>query len=122
MHEVTTKDSCQVFHLPGRDWYYLVGPQNTATKHFTFGVAEFNPGQGEAPSHRHATQEEVIYILEGEGKFVTPEKTEPLRPGMAVFIPIGQEHQIVLTGDRPLKFISAFSPPVVPGSYDAKKP
>ena len=115
--EVAHIERCTVYHLPGRDWFYLIGPQQSATRHFTFGLAEFHPGQ-QAPAHSHDQQEEIIYILEGEGEFITPEETIPLKPGVAVFIPPGLEHRIVLTGDQPLKLVTVFSPPVTPGAYD----
>ena len=25
-------DNCTVYHLPGRDWYYLLGPQNSQAR------------------------------------------------------------------------------------------
>jgi quercetin dioxygenase-like cupin family protein len=113
-------DKCPVYHLPGRDWYYLIGPINTDAKNLAFGLAEFHPGET-APAHTHDTQEEIIYILEGKGDFITAEQVHALAPGVAVFIPPGLEHRIVVHGDQPLKLVTLFSPPVIPGAYDAAK-
>ncbi len=113
-------ENCQVYHLPGRDWYYLIGPVNSEAKNLAFGVAEFDPAKS-APAHTHDTQEEIIYILEGAGDFVTAEGVKALVPGLAVFIPPGLEHRIIVRGDKPLKLVTLFSPPVIPGAYDAAK-
>ncbi len=120
MFETNREDACTVYRLPGRDWFYLLGPMNSKARNLAFGLATFHPGE-QAPAHVHDTQEEILYILEGEGEFVTAEGRSELKPGVAVYIPIGLEHSIVLTTDKPLKLVTVFSPPVVPGSYDAGK-
>ncbi len=118
--ETTSADACTVYQLPGRDWYYLIGPLNTAASNLAFGLAEFHPGE-QAPAHVHDTQEEILYILSGEGEFVTASGKTAIRPGVAIFIPPRLEHSIVVTGDQPIKLVTVFSPPVVPGAYDSRK-
>ena len=120
MLTVKNVNDCQVYHLPGRDWYYLIGPINSDAKNLAFGLAEFHPGET-APAHTHGSQEEIIYILEGEGDFITADGVKALAPGVAVFIPPGLEHRIVVKGGRPLKLVTLFSPPVIPGAYDSAK-
>ena len=115
--ETAHVDTCTVYNLPGRDWYYMLGPQNCQTRNLTFGLAEF-PGGTLAAPHTHETQEEIIYILSGEGAIITDEETVRLEPGLAVFIPPGLSHRIRADGSEPLKLVTLFSPPVVPGAYD----
>ena len=110
-------DSCTVYNLPGRDWYYMLGPQNCQTQNLTFGLAEF-PGGTLAASHAHETQEEIIYILSGEGAIISDEETVRLEPGLAVFIPPRLAHRIRADGPEPLRLVTLFSPPVIPGAYD----
>jgi mannose-6-phosphate isomerase-like protein (cupin superfamily) len=110
-------DSCTVYHLPGRDWYYLLGPQNCAARRLVFGLAEF-PANSLAAPHVHEGEEEVIYILAGYGAIISAEEEVALQPGLAVFIPPGLEHQIRVDGDEPLRLVTLFSPPVTPGAYD----
>jgi quercetin dioxygenase-like cupin family protein len=110
-------NSCKVYHLPGRDWYYLLGPQNSQARHLAFGLAEF-PGGTLAAPHTHEKEEEIIYILSGQGAVGSAGKEERLEPGVAVFIPPGLEHQIRVDGEDPLKLVTLFSPPVTPGAYD----
>jgi mannose-6-phosphate isomerase-like protein (cupin superfamily) len=112
-----SKDSAEVFRLPGRDWRLCIGPENSAAKNLTIGVAVFPEGSA-PPGHVHETQEEVIYILSGQGQLVTPDGSVDLEPGTSVYIPVGLHHATVSIGPGPLELVSAFSPPVIPGSYE----
>jgi mannose-6-phosphate isomerase-like protein (cupin superfamily) len=118
--ETAHVDSCTVYHLPGRDWYYLLGPQNCAARNLAFGLAEF-PGNSLAAAHVHEEEEEIIYILAGRGAIISDEGEVVLQPGLAVFIPPGLKHRIRVDGDEPLKLVTLFSPPVTPGAYDPGK-
>jgi putative monooxygenase len=108
---------CTVYRLPGRDWYYLLGPQNSQARNLAFGLAEFPAGTVAAP-HTHEAEEEIIYIFSGQGTISSAGKEVRLEPGVAVFIPPGLEHQIRVEAPEPLKLATLFSPPVVPGAYD----
>lgn len=110
-----------MFPLPGREWRLCVGPENTGSRNLTVGVATFPEGSAPA-GHVHPGEEEVIYILMGRGQLVTPEGTVDLEPGVSVYIPVGLHHATVSLGPGPLELLSVFSPPVVPGSYEAPVP
>jgi quercetin dioxygenase-like cupin family protein len=118
--ESARAETCTVYHLPGRDWYYLLGPLNSGTKNLTFGLAEF-PGGTLAAPHVHTAEEEIIYILSSAGAIITEDQEIRLEPGVAVFIPPGLTHQIRVDGAEPLRLVTLFSPPVTPGAYDPKK-
>jgi quercetin dioxygenase-like cupin family protein len=118
--ETAHVETCTVYHLPGRDWYYLLGPQNSQARNLAFGLAEF-PGGTLAAAHTHAAEEEIIYILSGQGAILAGEQQARLEPGVAVYIPPGLAHQIRADGEEPLKLVTLFSPPVTPGAYDPKK-
>jgi quercetin dioxygenase-like cupin family protein len=118
--ESATAETCTVYHLPGRDWYYLLGPQNSAARNLAFGLAEF-PAGTLAAEHVHAAEEEIIYILSGAGAILAGEQEVRLEPGVAVFIPPGQTHQIRADAAAPLRLVTLFSPPVTPGAYDPGK-
>jgi quercetin dioxygenase-like cupin family protein len=115
--ETAHVNNCTVYNLPGRDWYYLLGPQNSQAKNLVFGLAEF-PGGTLAGEHTHPDEEEILYILSGAGTIITGEKETRLEPGAAVFIPAGLPHRIRVDGEAPLKLVTVFSPPVTPGAYD----
>ena len=112
-------DHCTVYNLPGRDWFYLLGPQNSQAQNLVLGLAEF-PGGTLATPHAHQAEEEIIYILAGEGAIIAGDQETRLEPGVAVLIPPGLVHRIRADGDDPLRLITLFSPPVTPGAYDPK--
>jgi mannose-6-phosphate isomerase-like protein (cupin superfamily) len=112
------RDDARVYPLPGRDWRLCVGPENTAARNLTVGVATFPEGSTPA-GHVHDAQEEVVYVLAGRGRLVTPEEAVELEPGVSVYIPVGVHHATESLGPGPLDLLSIFSPPVVPGSYEA---
>jgi quercetin dioxygenase-like cupin family protein len=117
MLKVMHVSESSVYNLPGRDWYYMIGPSNSDARNLTFGLAEFPP-DSDAKAHTHDAQEEIIFILSGEGQFIASEQVYELKPGIAVYIPPQLEHRITVTGNEPLRLVTLFSPPVVPGAYD----
>ena len=118
--EAADINTCTVYNLPGRDWFYMLGPQNSQTRNLTFGLAEF-PGNTLASTHTHDTQEEILYTISGVGAIIAGEQEVRMEPGTAVFIPPGLAHQIRTDGDEPLQVVTLFSPPVIPGAYDPDK-
>jgi len=111
------REEAKVFNLPGRDWLHYIGPEINGAKNITVGYSVF-PGGSAPEGHVHPTQEEVIYIISGNGELVTPEGTATLEPGTVVYIPVGLHHQTVSHGPEPLEMVTSFSPPVIPGSYE----
>lgn len=110
-------DDCTVYNLPGRDWFYLLGPQNSDARNLVFGLADF-PGGTLAAPHTHETEEEILYTISGEGAIIAGEEEVRFEPGVAVLIPPGVAHQIRADGTETLRVVTVFSPPVVPGAYD----
>jgi mannose-6-phosphate isomerase-like protein (cupin superfamily) len=116
----TTRESAEAFHLPGRDWLLCMGPGICDVKNLTVGVSIFPPGSA-PPGHVHDAEEEVIYVVAGHGELRTADGSAPLEPGTCVYVPIGLHHATASFGPEPLELVTAFSPPVVPGSYEAAK-
>jgi len=116
----TQRQEAEVFHLPGRDFFLCIGPRNSDAKNVALGVAVFPAGSA-PPGHVHPAEEEVIYIVSGTGELITPEGTAKLEPGTTVYIPAGLHHATVSLGPEALELVSVFSPPVVPGSYEASR-
>ena len=117
MLKAVTREEAEPFELPGRVWYHYSGPAITGAKHVTVGYTVLP--EGNAPEgHTHPSEEETIYIVSGHGELVTPEGKVALEPGTAVFIPPGLHHAAVSHGPGALEMVTAFGPPVVPGSYE----
>ena len=89
----------------------LFGPENVGAKFLKINITEYAPGTAHT-LHRHPDQEEVIYILEGEGVSRTANGDQPIGPGSFVFIPVDTDHATLnLRKDRPMKAIIIKSPP-----------
>jgi mannose-6-phosphate isomerase-like protein (cupin superfamily) len=73
------------------------------------GMVTIPPGESGNP-HQHGTEQETWYILSGSGKLQIGKEEIPLEPEMVVVAPQGIEHQILNTGDEPLKALFIFSP------------
>ncbi len=72
------------------------------------------PG-GRAERHRHESEAQVCYVLDGE-MAVTFGDDPPVAcgPGTTVTIPPRVDHLIVNCGDTPLKLLVLYSPPLPP--------
>ena len=72
------------------------------------------PG-GEAERHRHEVEHQVIYLLDGEASVeLGDDPAVHCGPGAVIRIPPQLDHRVVNTGDRPLKVIVLYSPPLPP--------
>lgn len=73
------------------------------TPNFAMREFELAPG-GHTPFHAHDWEHEV-FILEGEGVVASAEGEHELRPGTAVLVPPGEDHNFKNTGAGPLRFL-----------------
>lgn len=89
----------------------LFGPETVGTQYLKINITEYAPGT-EHTLHRHPDQEEVIYVLEGEGISRTKAADLPIRAGSFVFVPAGTDHATInLRKDKPMKALIIKSPP-----------
>lgn len=96
------------------DWgsiKWLVTPHLDEGAGLTVGEVIINPGQGHAP-HVHPNEEEVIYVVSGEGVQTVGDGTEPfpIREGDAVYIPADTLHSTYNTTWRPLRLTVVYTP------------
>ena len=62
-----------------------------------------------APDHFHK-YDEVVYVLEGEGKLHIDGETAPLRPGSCVHLPAGTVHCLENVGPGEMRVLGVFRP------------
>jgi len=86
---------------------------------------EIPPGRALCPHHWHASNEEAIFVIEGEGTMRIGSEEVPVRSGDYVAFPTGPEtaHQLVNSGEAPLRYLclSTKNPVEVVGYPDSKK-
>ena len=89
--------------LSGRERKMIISPDNfgKSTK-MCFGVADFPPNK-HAPAHVHEEQEEILYVLHGNGEMYFDNKPEKIEKRTCILIPLKIVHSIDNILDEPLK-------------------
>ena len=72
-------------------------------------VSVISPGTRAHPPHKHI-EEEIMYVLEGEGTMIMEEERIPVGPDAAVFLPSWVFHGIENTGDQMLRYMVILEP------------
>lgn len=78
-------------------------------KKLGFNVTEVAPGKSAFPFHSHRANEELFFVIEGEGQLRFGAEKFPVRAGDVVACPPGGPevaHQFVNTGAAPLKLLA----------------
>ena len=78
-------------------------------ENFCMGFVVLEPEGGQVPWHNQE-QEEVYFVLEGEGEMCLGEEKRAVSSGQAVYIPPTVFHQLTNTGKTPMKMIYCYGP------------
>jgi mannose-6-phosphate isomerase-like protein (cupin superfamily) len=73
------------------------------------GYVTLDPHGGQVPWHNQQ-QEEVYFVLDGEGEMCLGDERQVLTGGQVVQIPSGVFHQLTNVGDTPLHMIYCYGP------------
>ena len=98
-------------HFGGALSKLIITPKNAATKHFDFRLSTYQP-KGFVEEHTHEVEEQIYYILEGEGLMELDGDKKIVRPGLTIFIPPKVRHALYNTGTKDLTFLVVTSPPL----------
>ncbi len=100
-------------HLHGAHWggaYKPLTPLLSTAGRANLGVSltRCPPGRSICPFHTHAREDEVFYILSGQGVLRYGDDLYDLRAGHCVSCPAGSgiAHQMLNTGDEDLVYLS----------------
>jgi len=108
--KVSIKDS-PVYEPEGHEHTYnrrLVGPFN-GSEHLEFIVGEMHKGGG-AKKHCHTELDQIIYMLEGELRIISPQQDETITPGDLVLFLKGIEHEVHCESEL-ARFVVIYGPP-----------
>jgi uncharacterized cupin superfamily protein len=86
----------------------FIGPRVGAQK-LGYNMTALPPGKRAFPMHNHRVNEEMFFVLEGEGEVRIGDGRFPIRQGDVIACPPGgpeTAHQIVNTGARELRFLA----------------
>jgi mannose-6-phosphate isomerase-like protein (cupin superfamily) len=85
------------------------GASPVSTQPFCMGYVVLDPAGGQVPWHNQ-DQEEVYFIVEGEGEMCLGEERQAVCSGQCVYIPPGVFHQLTNTGVLPMTMIYCYGP------------
>jgi len=89
-------------------WWTLISSDRTPSQGLTVGIAEIAI-DALIPKTGHLHEEnEIYYILEGEGTLHGPSGKTRVSKGDAVYIPGGTEHHVTNTGEETLRLLYVF--------------
>lgn len=114
---IVPETSVEALGLPGRALRWVITKKNVNAQHCTMCVIEVAPGQTVRPAHSHPNGEEVIYIVEGNGRVMIDGVVEPVNSGSAVLFPQGAIHMLQNSGDVLMKVACFFAPPADLSNY-----
>jgi putative monooxygenase len=93
-----------------RKVFQLITPETVGSKHIMAGITIFSPGEASS-LHNHPYSEEMDVVIKGSGEVVDAHgNRRPFKEGDFMFIPEGEYHQHVNTGDEPLWLLWSYSP------------
>ena len=77
----------------------------------------------EVPPHKHLgmhtdSAEEIVYIAAGEGEAIIGDERAPVEAGSLALIPSMVPHDVVNTGDEPLRVVGFFSSATVLSTFE----
>ncbi|HLK19969.1 MAG TPA: cupin domain-containing protein [Bryobacteraceae bacterium] len=76
---------------------------------FSLGHVTLEPNGGQVPWHNQE-QEEIYFVLEGQGEMCLGDERTTLSTGQAVYIPPRVFHQLTNIGATPLRMIYCYGP------------
>jgi|GEM_PF-4219096 len=107
---VLSLDETPIENLPGGGIVQRIITKQGTGMELTFSKAVLKPGCGHK-MHDHATQDEAVFCLEGQGKMsIEGQEDIHYKAGMAMVIPKGVKHENQGTGDKDTLVVSIFSP------------
>ena len=87
----------------------LVMPETAGSQHIDYRISMYQP-MARVALHKHAVQEQIYHVLEGEGLMQIAGKARVVRKHDVIFLPPGVEHDIENTGLVGLVFLVITSP------------
>jgi len=96
-------------HFGGALSKMLVGPDNSGTSIIDFRISRYAPS-AYVQEHSHKIQEQIYYVLEGEGILTVGKDEHLMRPHDYVYLPPGVRHGFTNTGLSSLVFLVVTAP------------
>ena len=96
-------------HFGGALSKALVGPDNSGSSRIDFRISRYAPN-AYVQEHVHKVQEQIYYVLEGEGVLTLDDERHLMRSHDYVYVPPGVRHSFTNTGLDGLVFLVVTTP------------
>ncbi|KRH98709.1 cupin [Curvibacter sp. PAE-UM] len=96
-------------HFGGALSKELAGPTTTGSSRVDFRISRYAP-MAYVQEHVHKVQEQVYYVLEGEGILTLDDQKQLMRAHDYVYVPPGIRHSFTNTGTDGLVFLVVTTP------------
>ncbi len=96
-------------HFGGALSKELAGHETTGSTRVDFRISRYAP-MAYVQEHVHKVQEQVYYVLEGEGILTLDDTKNLMRPHDYVYVPPGVRHSFTNTGTSGLVFLVITTP------------
>jgi quercetin dioxygenase-like cupin family protein len=96
-------------HFGGALSKELAGPTTTGSSRVDFRISRYAP-MAYVQEHVHKVQEQVYYVLEGEGMLTLDDQKQLMRAHDYVYVPPGIRHSFTNTGIDGLVFLVVTTP------------
>jgi mannose-6-phosphate isomerase-like protein (cupin superfamily) len=84
-----------------------VDSETAPSTHLVAGIGELRGDEGDA---RHASSDEILYVVDGWGHVTVGADSIRLAPGSVIYVPPGLGHRLVSTGPRPMTYFFVLGP------------
>lgn len=112
MKPVMNLDEVQFDDVEENDFYTSSRGQisdHIGAQKLGYNLTVLPPGKAQCPFHSHHAEEEMFFILEGEGELRFGDKRYPIRKDDVIACPTGGAevaHQIINTGTSTMRYLS----------------
>lgn len=96
-------------HFGGALSKMLVGPAQGGSQQLDFRISRYAPN-AYVEEHTHKVQEQIYYVLEGEGMLTLDDESRLMRPHDYIYLPPGARHSFTNTGLAGLVFLVVTTP------------
>ncbi len=79
-------------------------------KHLQLVLMALAPGQ-DIGAETHATHDQFFRIEQGKGRIEIDGVAQMVKDGDAIIVPAGSTHNLINTGDKPMKIYTLYGPP-----------
>lgn len=91
--------------------------EETGSTDISLGIGWLKPGEVHI-LHHHPKASEFYYIIEGSSEITVDDEVEQVRPGSAVYMPVGAKHKIVNNTDKTCVILFGYNYPKYTSIWD----